>query len=246
MLSPKRLTALIILTSTIVLVVVILIFNTTGYQVLNSQPTPTPTEPNYHTYIALGDSYTIGIGIDLQGSWPVQLTKSLQENGFELNLIGVIAQNGWTTQDILETALPQIQSISPDYISLQIGVNDWINQVNIAVFQQRVSAIFDELEKKVSSPSQIIIMTIPDFSAAPNGYVYASGRDIPSGITDFNNILTTEAERRDFTIIDIFDLSQEMRQNPELVASDKLHPSEKAYTQWVEFIKPTFEALLTT
>jgi lysophospholipase L1-like esterase len=92
----------------------------------------------------------------------------------------------------------------------------------------------------------VIILTIPDFSAAPNGHLYGSGRNIPDGITDFNNIIKDEASKRSVTVIDIFPLSQQMRGNPSLVAQDKLHPSSDEYAKWVASMLPSVIEQLST
>ena len=52
-------------------------------------------------YLALGDSYTIGQGIALAESWPMQLGGKLIENSFSVDKNDIIAQTGWETTDLL-------------------------------------------------------------------------------------------------------------------------------------------------
>jgi hypothetical protein len=58
-------------------------------------------------FLALGDSYTSGIGVDPAQTWPNQLFARLAESGFLTDVIRIIAQAGWTTDDLAE-AIRQI------------------------------------------------------------------------------------------------------------------------------------------
>ncbi|MGH7885211.1 MAG: SGNH/GDSL hydrolase family protein, partial [Thermodesulfobacteriota bacterium] len=72
----------------------------------------------------LGDSYTIGQGINPLDSWPNQLIGRLNEKGYSVKLPAVIAGNGWSSRGLIN----KLQSFKPeqtfDIAFLQIGVND--------------------------------------------------------------------------------------------------------------------------
>lgn len=189
-------------------------------------------------YIAVGDSYTQAAAIDPSHSWPRQLTAQLNNEGVAISLVATYTQPSWTSQDVIDEALPFLADREPDLISIQVGRNDWINHVQHYIFRERIAYIMDQTLELVSDPAHVLVMTIPDFSAASQGHLYGSGRDIPQGVSEFNAIIKDEANQRALTIIDIFDLSQEMRHNPELVAPDGLHPSAAAYTRWMQFMLP--------
>ena len=48
-------------------------------------------------FLALGDSYTIGEGVDPAGRWPVQLAEALGAEGLRVGAPRIIATTGWTT-----------------------------------------------------------------------------------------------------------------------------------------------------
>jgi hypothetical protein len=76
------------------------------------------------SFLALGDSYTIGEGVDAQLRWPAQLVARLREEGHFIDAADVIATTGWTT-DELASALPTAQLRDRyDLVSLLIGVNN--------------------------------------------------------------------------------------------------------------------------
>ena len=55
------------------------------------------------SYLALGDSYTIGEGVAPDDRWPVQLVSALHARGISIEAPVIIAQTGWTTEELLAT-----------------------------------------------------------------------------------------------------------------------------------------------
>ena len=84
----------------------------------------------------------------------------------------------------------------------------------------------------------LIVVSIPDFSASPEGAKYGGGRNISRGIKEFNQIIRDECQLRKVWLVDIFALSQKARGHKNLLASDGLHPSGKEYGLWVNLIFP--------
>src|SRR6185437_13571467 len=75
------------------------------------------------TYLALGDSYTIGESVPAAGRWPVQLAAALRGEGVPLAEPVILATTGWTT-DELSAAMDVVGFAPPwDLVSLLIGVN---------------------------------------------------------------------------------------------------------------------------
>lgn len=195
-------------------------------------------------YAVVGDSYSIGEGASEAESWPALLTRHLSESGRPVELISNPSRTGWTTQDAIENELPLFRAARPDFGTLMIGVNDWVQGVAPEVFRERLAHLMDEMRAILPNEKQLLIVNIPDFSVTPDGPNYARGRDISAGLTSFNQIIADEAERRGLIVVDIFPMSQEMRGRPELIAADGLHPSAKTYAQWEALIFPTAQSVL--
>ena len=195
-------------------------------------------------YAVVGDSYSIGEGASEAESWPALLARHLTGTGRPVELVSNPSRTGWTTQDAIEQELPIFRAARPDFATLMIGVNDWVQGVTPEVFRERLAHLMDEMRAILPNEKQLLIVNIPDFSVTPDGPNYARGRDISAGLTSFNCIIAEEAERRDLTAVDIFPLSQQMRGQPELIAADGLHPSARTYAWWEEFIFPAAEQLL--
>ncbi len=195
-------------------------------------------------YVALGDSYTVGTGVQHKDAWPAVLTKLLQKKGAHIELVGNLGHNGWTTQNLIDQELPLAKILEPDYITLLIGTNDWVQGVDAPTFRRHLSYILDEAAKILSNPKNIIVITTPDFSVTPTGKQFANGRDIAQGIADFNKIIMQEARARDLNVVDLYALSQQMGTDSTLLAGDGLHPSPKAHAQWADLISAAFSTLL--
>lgn len=183
-------------------------------------------------YVALGDSYTIGEGAEKEEAWPVLLTKHLQETGVKIELVANPSVTGWTTQDLIDKELPVFNSSNPTFATLLIGVNDWVQKVEKEKFHSNLNYIIDKVLEKLPNKKNLVLITIPDFSATPNGGKYGHGRDITEGIKEFNAIITGEANKRGIKMVDIFPTTQQMNNKPDHVATDGLHPSAKEYALW--------------
>ncbi len=189
-------------------------------------------------YVAIGDSYTIGEGVQESERWPNVLTRNLQASGIPVELTANPSRTGWKTRDALEKEMPVFRSTRPDFATLLIGVNDWVRDIPLEQFRINLGQLMDQMLDVLPAKERLIIITIPDFSATPVGPRYAFGRDISAGIQAFNEIIRSEAQKRNLALVDIFELSQAAKNDPQLVAADRLHPSAKAYRQWERLIFP--------
>lgn len=195
-------------------------------------------------YVAIGDSYSIGEGASPDQSWPAVLTRHLKEKGIDVDLVGNPSVTGWTTQDAMDRELPVFLKAKPNFATLQIGVNDWVQGVDEKTFRERFVFLVDYMIEVLRDKNRLLIVTIPDFGVTPTGGKYARGRNISEGIAAFNNIIKDEADQRSVRVVDIFELSKKMGSDKSLVAADGLHPSAKEYAEWEKIIFPVALELL--
>ena len=189
-------------------------------------------------YAAIGDSYTIGESVEEGERWPNLMVAHLNENGTAIEIVANPSATGWTTQDLIDKELPVYREAKPDFATLLIGVNDWVQKVSIDKFQSNLKFIIEEMLKELPSPKRLVVITVPDFGATPTGPQYSGGRDISAGLAEFNNIIKGECQNYGLACVDIFELSQGMKDDETLVAPDGLHPSAKEYALWEELIYP--------
>lgn len=203
-----------------------------------------PAAQNEIRYVAIGDSYTIGEGASPNESWPAVLTRHLKAKGVDIELVANPAVTGWTTQQAIDRELPIFRKEKPNFGSLLIGVNDWVQSVDAATFRQNFVFLVEEMLKVLGEKNQLLVVSIPDFGVTPTGQQYARGRNISDGIASFNKIITEESTKRDLRVVDIFELSKAMGRDSSLVAADGLHPSAKEYAEWEKVIFPAASELL--
>jgi lysophospholipase L1-like esterase len=195
-------------------------------------------------YVAIGDSYSIGEGASPNESWPAVLTRHLNEQGMPIDLVANPSVTGWTTQQAADEELPVFQKAKPNFATLQIGVNDWVQGVDEETFRKRFVFLLDEMLKVLPNNKRLLVVTIPDFGVTPTGSRYARGRDISAGISRFNQIVNEEAKKRGLPVVDVFPLSKKMSEDKTLIAKDGLHPSAKEYAEWERIIFPVAMELL--
>ena len=204
------------------------------------QSKPTTTSSPI-TYLALGDSYTIGESVTDSLRWPNQLVAVLNQNGRKFDPATIIAKTGWTT-DELSTAMDTV-ALAPsyDYVSLLIGVNNQYRGRSIENFETEFIQLLD---RSVTLGNQkganVFVLSIPDWGVMP----FAEGRNrkqIALEIDQFNAVIQTVCRNRNIAFFDITSISREAETNPTLVANDGLHPSGEMYARWVDTVLPFFK-----
>jgi len=193
-------------------------------------------------YLPLGDSYTIGEGVGINENFPSLLTQKLQKEGLDITIVAQPAVTGYTTQDILDHQIPLLASLKPNFCTLLIGVNDWVQEVPIEIYHENLERILTLARQQVGD--RLLLLSIPDFSVSKEGVKYSKGRDIARGIEAFNKVGEELAQQKNIPLVNIFSLSQRQKEEA-YFAADQLHPSAKAYEEWVSLMFPVTLNLLS-
>jgi acyl-CoA thioesterase I len=191
-------------------------------------------------YVALGDSYTIGTSVTAAESWPRQLVERLPE----LELVGNIAVNGYSSDDVVNEELPQLDRLRPELVTLLIGVNDVVQRVSDLQYAGNVAVILEELLTRLP-PERIVGIATPDYTLTPQGAAFGEPDQQSDAIVRFNAILREACEARRIRFVPgVFEISQAVLEDPSLVAGDGLHPSGSQYSLWADEIEPVVSELL--
>jgi acyl-CoA thioesterase-1 len=197
-------------------------------------------------YVALGDSYTIGISVARAAAWPERLSATLEPGSDRLprlQLVANLATNGRTSRDVLRDQLPRLDRLAPEFLSLLIGVNDVVQGITAERYRENLAAILDQLRTRLPA-NRLLAVTTPDYTVTPAGGKYGEPTVQRARIVEINAILADLAMARGIEIVDIFDISEGAAQDRSLVARDSLHPSARQYDLWVERIGPIVARLL--
>jgi lysophospholipase L1-like esterase len=192
------------------------------------------------SYLALGDSYTIGESVAMESNFPYQLAAKLNNEGLDVGTPHIIATTGWTTSElqtaIKEAALKQKFGL----VTLLIGVNNQYRGESLVTYRRE----FKELLQTAigfadGNKTHVFVVSIPDWGVTPYGLY--SGRDqqtIASEIDAFNAINKEETLAMGVSYIDITAASRKALSDQDLVATDGLHYSAKMHAEWVASLLP--------
>ncbi|MEM1096533.1 MAG: SGNH/GDSL hydrolase family protein [Bacteroidota bacterium] len=192
-------------------------------------------------YLALGDSYTIGESVEVAERWPMQLAERLRTAGYAVEEPLIVAETGWTTEE-LDEGIGQA-NVEPAYnlVSLLIGVNNQYRGQPIDAYRTTFRALLQRaIGFAQGDASRVFVVSIPDYGNTPFGADDAEriGRELDA----FNAVNLDEAQRVDVAYVNITAISRQSR--ADWVAADELHPSAAQYAAWVDAIKPVVLDLL--
>ncbi|MDI5899429.1 SGNH/GDSL hydrolase family protein [Flavobacterium yafengii] len=198
------------------------------------------TQAKSYNYLALGDSYTIGQSVCETCRFPAQLSKSLGNlNVSNTYSLKIIAQTGWTTSNLISAVNTQNLTSNYDLVTLLIGVNNQYQNRNFSLYEKE----FPELVKKAialakGDKTNVILVSIPDYAYTPFGQASGNQTTISTEIDQYNAFAKKYCDDNAIVFINITDITRQGLTNKNLVASDGLHPSELAYSLFVERILP--------
>ena len=196
---------------------------------------------HYFSYLALGDSYTIGESVPLHEGFPYQVVQRLRKKGLHFHAPEVVAKTGWTSFELADHILHTQLNEHYDFVSLLIGVNNQYRGLQISEFENE----FEYLLKKAiyfanNKPERVIVLSIPDWSVTP----FAAERDtnkISQEIDAFNKVCEDKVKKLGGHFIDITTQTRLAKNDESLLASDKLHYSAKSHAVWAEKVANTIE-----
>jgi len=198
------------------------------------------------SYLALGDSYTIGEAVAVDGRWPHQLAAALRAQGIALGDPQTIATTGWTT-DELDAGIDEVAPQGPfDFVSLLIGVNNQYRGRPLDEYQVQFQAL---LQRAIGfaggHADRVLVLSFPDWGTTPYGA--GSGRDlgqIELETDEFNAAAEVISTQQGVAFVDITDISRAQGEDPAMIAEDGLHPSARMYALWSKRALPVAAHLL--
>ncbi len=205
-----------------VLILAFATFSALGQQVLIEPPI---------RFLALGDSYTIGSSVSESERWPNQLVDTLQELGYLTTELNNIAVRGWTTGNLISSLEAEKPEENYNLVSLLIGVNNQFQGRSEVEYQSEFDFLLNEAIRYAQGKTEnVVVLSIPDYQYTPFGQNFVA---VSFEINQFNAINEAVTGRYGVTYVNITDISRRGLDEPDLVASDGLHPSGKMYKEWV-------------
>lgn len=204
-------------------------------------PSPLPSVGAIR-YVALGDSYTIGTNVAQSERWPDQLVVKLAGR-IGLQLVANLGVNGYSSANLIDRELPQLDALEPGFVTILIGVNDVVRGTPADKYRDNMNQIFDFLLDRLPV-KRILVVSTPDYTLTPAGNAFGDPVAQRAAIAEFNAIEQQLALARGIKFVDISGMANLVTEDPTLVANDGLHPSGRQYAGWVELIAPAVAELL--
>ncbi len=203
---------------------------------------PCGPSPSRVRILTLGDSYTVGEGIDPRQAWPFQLADSLAARGDTL-AVEMLATTGWRTDDLLAGLRREVPEGPFAAVMLMIGVNDQYQGFSVEHYAAYLDTLLVEAADLVEGPDRLLVFSIPDYGVTPVGGLFG-GDAVSAAIDTFNLRGRTLAVGRSHRWLDVTQRSREAGGDPSLVARDGLHFSAAMYALWVGDMLPVVTPLV--
>ena len=190
------------------------------------------------SYLALGDSYTIGEKVKLENAWPTQWAEELGEKGRPLKPVKIIAKTGWRSDELLEAMKDKLRvGQKYDLVSLSIGVNNQYQGKPTAVFKKDFKTLLNTaIARSKKGKQRVFVVSIPNYGVTPFGQS-KNPEKITRELKQYNSICRKICKEMEVSFYNITPISLRAKNDNSLVASDGLHPSVKMYRLWIEHIK---------
>jgi len=186
-------------------------------------------------YLALGDSYTIGEQVAAEQNFPHQTTRILHDQyGIVVQQPEIIAQTGWTTDELMAAIQEKYLKDTFDFVSLLIGVNNQYRNRSVENYEPEFKALLTTaIQFAGGHPEKVWVLSIPDWGRTP----FAADRDarqITAAIDAYNAANRRITKDLGCYYLDITESSREHAAIASYLAEDGLHYSGKEYAVWAE------------
>ena len=199
---------------------------------------------HHYSFLALGDSYTIGESVALYESFSYQTVQLFRKAGLSFQAPEIIAKTGWTSFELAEQLLHTQLSEPYDLVTLLIGVNNQYRNLPIDEFQTDIGFLIRKaIHLSGEKNNHVVLFSIPDWGVTPFA-AKKEAKKISEAIDAFNQICQSSAQQYNCHYLDITEELRKAKKKDSLLASDNLHYSAITYLSWAEklvgIMKPVF------
>jgi acyl-CoA thioesterase-1 len=176
--------------------------------------------------VAFGDSLTAGLGVAAEDSYPSQLQRRLERDGFQYRVINAGVSGDTTAGGLRRTAW--VLKSRPQIIILELGANDGLRGLSLRETQANLERIIQQCR------SASIIVVLAGMKLPPNyGVEYT---------TDFESMYPALAKKYHLVLIPFF--LDGVAGSASLNQADGIHPTVEGYRIIVDKVFETVKPLL--
>ncbi|MGN6475856.1 MAG: SGNH/GDSL hydrolase family protein [Flavipsychrobacter sp.] len=197
-----------------------------------------------YTYLALGDSYTIGEQVPMHDNFPFQTAALLKKEGLQVADPVIIATTGWTTDELAAAIRERNLQETFSFVTLLIGVNNQYRGRDLENYKEEYTQLLDQAIRFANGHTQnVFVLSTPDWGVTP----FAEGKDrqkVAQEIDAYNKAEQEITEAHKCHYIYITDSTRKNGTTAAYLAEDGLHPSGKEYRVWAERLAPEIAKVL--
>ena len=191
-----------------------------------TSPLPARVNAKAPVVVFLGDSLTAGFNLSPEDALPEQVSRRLNEAGQAVNVINA-GVSGDTSANGLSRYDWSVKSVNPNFLIVALGANDYLQNVP----PERVRANLSEILSKAQADNISVILI---------GLKIRSKAEAGSRDADYGTIYPELASQFDVPLYPA--LLEDVRNSPNLLQSDGLHPTAKGVEVMADglsdFLKP--------
>ena len=198
----------------------------------------------WHRYVALGDSFTVGIGDSVEGFAKLSamdwLADALRQANPGLQYTN-LAKSGLFVSEIREQQLETALALEPDFVTLVAGANDLLKgRFNAAGWEQEFQKLFEALSQ---SGAVVVTGGVPDFPLLKT-LKESHQAGMTRIITKANDMMRRLADRYQVVFVDSWSISA--LSNQEDWSLDGVHLNSRGYFKFAQEMIEVLEQQLGT
>jgi lysophospholipase L1-like esterase len=180
-------------------------------------------------YVAIGASESVGTGARDPSSegWVTQLHRRMPA-GTRLANLGI---GGLQVRQAVEQVLPVAVDLQPTVVTVWLAVNDLVGGVPLDAYRADLDLLLETLRRETRA--RIYVANIPDLTALP-AFQEQDTAALVQEVQRWNAAIAASAEAHGAMLVDLFTGWQELRQRPDYVSRDGLHPSPRGHRRLAE------------
>lgn len=193
------------------------------------------SEGDEFVVLALGDSLTEGLGVAKDGNYPAQLEQALHAAGLTQVRVINSGLSGETSAGLLARVDWVLSQLQPDLTVLNIGANDAMRGLPLALTTQNIDTII----QRIQGAGSVVVLA--------GMQIYDNlGREYVAG---FKDLYPQLADKHELTLIPFF--LEHVAGDAQLNQNDLIHPTQAGYAIIVErnvmpVVQPVISRLMTT